>query len=285
MDSATSEAAGSLQDYARAELCQRLEFFTLQPECVLDLGAASRQDTLELARRFPRARTIALDLRSHKFTAAPRWSWWRRRRYERVCANADALPLADGCCDLIFSNLTLPCCERPHELLAQLRRLLRPGGLLLFSSFAPDTLQELRAAWASVDTGPHVSEFAALPLLGESLVRSGFIEPVIDVERQRRHYPSLQAVKRELRHIGAQKGAPGRPNGLGGRARTVAMCAAYDRAREAKGLPVTWELLFGAAFAGSERPQPATGGVEHLISLDRVRRRGRSSGSAAQIEP
>src|SRR5581483_7021910 len=102
-------------------------------------------------------------------------------------------------------------------------RVLRPGGLLLFSSFAPGTLQELRSAWAEVDARVHVNEFADLPQVAEALLRSGFIEPVIDVERLGRHYPDLKALKHELKQMEARP-APGiRPSGLGGRKRVQAL--------------------------------------------------------------
>lgn len=271
------DAAAWLAQHAGAELLQRLEFFSLEPRCLLDLGAGSCRSTLELARRFRGARALAVDLAAQMLARAPRSLW--RRRFERVCADAYALPLTAGCCDLIFSNLMLPWCAALDELLLELRRVLRPGGLLLFSSLAPGSLQELRGAWASVDAGPHVHEFPDLPQLAAALVRSGFIEPVIDVERQRRHYPSVQALKRELKQIGAQNAGSMRRRGLGGKQRAAAMLAAYERGREAAGLPVTWELLYGAAFAAVEDGKRGTQAEGQVIPLDRVRRRLHARGA------
>jgi len=265
---------------ARSELMLRLQFFALEPERVLDLGAGRCEGTLELARRFPRAGIIAIDHRPQALARASH-SLWRRSRYQRVCAEGGSLPLADAGCDLICSNLPLPGHERLDTLFAEWRRVLRPGGLLLFSGFAPDTLQELRSAWASVDAQPHVEEFADLPQVAEALMHAGFIEPVIDVERYRRHYLDLRALQQELRQMGPRHAQRARPSGLGGRARTLAMGAAYERMREAAGLPVTWELLFAAAFAGSPSGQTAARGAarsgEQVIPLERVRgRRHRS---------
>jgi malonyl-CoA O-methyltransferase len=261
----------SVSAAAREELLQRLQFFSLEPECVLDIGAGTCQGTLELARRFRRARTVAIDRAPQRLAQAPRSLW--RRRFEQVCADAFALPLSSACCDLIFSNLLLQGGERLDALFTELRRVLRPGGLLLFSSFAPGTLQELRSAWAGVDAEPHVNEFADLPQVAEALVRSGFIEPVIDVERLRHHYPSLQALKRELKQIGVRSEPRARPRGLGGRKAIEALCRAYESVRETAGLPATWELLYGAAFAGSVSVKEAAGADGHVISIDRLRRR------------
>jgi malonyl-CoA O-methyltransferase len=266
---------------AREELLHRLQFFQLEPQCVLDLGAGGCQGTLELARRFRAARVIALDLSPQMLAQAPRSLF--RRRFARVCADAYALPLADGCCNLIFSSLMLQWRERLQELFAELRRVLRPGGLLLFSSFAPGTLQELRSAWASADAEPqaHLHEFADLREVAEALVRSGFVEPVIDVEAARSHYPSVQALKRALRQEGVLTAAGARARGLGGRERTAAMLAAYERVREAAGLPVSWQLLYCAAFAGIEARPAAAAADAHVIPLDRVRRRLHTRGARA----
>ena len=227
------EAAARLQQQARSELLQRLQFFELRPRCVLDLGAGTCQGTLELARRFRRARTIAVDLSHQMLARAPRTRWWWRR-FERVCADAGALPLADASCDLIFSNLMLQACERLDALFVELRRVLRPGGLLLFSSFAPGTPPELRSAWARLDPGPLLEQLPDLPQVAEVLMRSGFIEPVIDVER----------------------------------------------AREAAGLAIRPELLYGAAFASGEGPAVARADSQ-AIPLDQVRRRLHARGTPA----
>jgi malonyl-CoA O-methyltransferase len=243
------DAAAMLQRQTRAELLQRLEFFNLEPRCVLDLGAGTCRSTLELARRYPRALVIAADIADRMLAQAPRQRW-RRMRFERVCADAYGLPLAARSADLIYCNLMLQWCDRLPDALTELARVLRPGGLLLFSSFASGTLEELRSAWAGIDARPHVHEFPNLTEVAEALMRAGFVDPVIDVERQKRHYPTVPALMRELKQIGAQNAARDRARGLGGRARFAAVCRTYEQLREPAGIPATWELLYGAAFAG-----------------------------------
>ena len=274
-------AAASVQQQTRSELLQRLQFFALEPKCVLDLGAGTCQGTLELARRFRHARIIALDLAPQLLAQATR-SLWHRRRYDRVGADAYALPFADAGCDLVFSNLMLPWCEGLDPLFAELRRVLRPGGLLLFSSFAPGTLQELRDAWASVDAGRHVNEFPDLPQIAAALTRSGFVEPVIDVERHCQHFASLRALQRELRQLGARRADRARSRGLGGRAEMERVRAAYERVRTPAGLPVTWELLYGAAFATAAGDRSVAGTArsgEQVVPLDRIGHPGRVRGA------
>jgi malonyl-CoA O-methyltransferase len=265
------DAAAAIQRQARAELLQRLEFFNLEPRCVLDLGAGTCHSTLELAGRYPRSLVIAADIADRMLAQAPRHRW-RRMRFGRVCADAYALPFAAHSVDLIYCNLMLQWCDRLHQAFTELARVLRPGGLLLFSSFATATLEELRGAWAGVDQRPHVHEFASLTEVAEALTRSGFVEPVIDVERQTRHYATVPALMRELKQIGAQNAARGRARGLGGRALFAAVCAAYEPRREPAGIPATWELLFGAAFAG-DRAHERRASADYTVPIASVGRR------------
>jgi malonyl-CoA O-methyltransferase len=262
------DAAAWLQRYAAAELLERLQFFGLQPQCLLDLGAGTCHAAALLARRYPGARVLAADLSPGMLRAARR-HWWRRQLYARVCADARALPLADHSVDLVYSNLMLQWCDRPEQTFGELARVLRPGGLLVFSSLGPQALSELRAAWGAADTAPHVTEFPDMAQLGAALGQAGFLEPVLDVESRRHHYADVSALARELRSLGAHNAASARARGLTGRGRWRAMTTAYEQWRTPQGLPATFELLFGAAFNGGG--MRARG--EHTVPLTAVRRR------------
>jgi malonyl-CoA O-methyltransferase len=280
------EAAAWLQRLARAELIERLQYFSLQPQTVLDAGAGTCQAAGELARRYPRARVLALDLAAGMLAAAPHRRW-PRRPIDRVCADAHALPLADRSVDLIYSSLMLQWSDRPDRLFVELARVLRPGGLLAFASFGPDSLCELRDAWRQADRGVHVSEFPDMPQLGAALMHAGFIEPVLDAEQHRRDYPDVEALMRELKRIGAHNAAAARARGLTGRARMRSMREAYERSRTASGLPATFQLLFGVAFRGSGdsgrgsgHDDGAAAGTlprgEYAVPVSQLRRKGRS---------
>jgi malonyl-CoA O-methyltransferase len=272
------DGAAQLQQQVRAELLERLAFFALQPQNILDLGAGTCQASVALRRRYARARVIALDIAPGMLSAAPR-AGWPRRRFERVCADGYALPLAARSVELIYSNLMLQWCDRPDLVFRELSRVLKPGGVFVFSSFGPDTLQELRLAWQSADHGVHVSEFPDMPQLGAALMGAGLIEPVMDVERHRLLYPDAHALMRELKRIGARNAASARARGLTGRARLQRMVAAYEQRRTAAGLPATFEVIFGAAFgaasdSGESRDDTSVPGeyAVPLASLGRTRR-------------
>jgi len=172
--------------------------------------------------------------------------FWRPIRC--VEADARALPFDDASFDLVFTNLMLQWLQPPDVCLREMRRVLKPGGLLLASSFGPQTLQELRGAWREADAGVHVNEFVDMHDLGSALHRAGFIEPVLDVDRHVRHYPDARALMRELKALGARNLHSSRARGLTGRRTFAAMNAAYESQRQMAGLPATWQVVYAVAW-------------------------------------
>jgi malonyl-CoA O-methyltransferase len=255
------DAAARLQQRVRAELLDRLQYFALTPRRVLDLGAGTCQGARQLQRRFRRAQVLAIDFAEGMLQRMPRARWpWRAARIERICADACALPLAEGSIELVFCNLMLQWCDRPERVFREIARVLRPGGLFLFASFGIETLHELRRAWAAADPGDtHVSQFVDMPQLAEALMHAGLAEPVMDLEQYRLYYPDALALMRELKQLGARNALRDRTRSLTGRARMQAMNGAYEAMRAPQGLPATYEVIYGAAF-GAQR---ATGERGH----------------------
>jgi malonyl-CoA O-methyltransferase len=268
------DAAARLQREVRTELLGRLDYFRLAPAVVLDLGAGTGAATAELAHRFRSARVIALDIAPGMLRAARRRQWpWRR--FGRVCADAHALPLRSGSVDLVFSSLMLQWSDRPDSVFAECARVLKPGGLLLFSTFGPDTLEELRAAWATVDSTPRVSVFPGMPELSAALQHARLAEPVLDAERLVRHYPEVRALLQELKAIGARNAAAARTRGLTGPRCLARMIASYEQRRDVRGIPATWEIIHGAAFSAGRGGESDMGGEVHVpLSSLKVRARG-----------
>jgi malonyl-CoA O-methyltransferase len=157
--------------------------------------------------------------------------------------------------------------------LAEARRVLKPGGLFAFSTFGPDTLKELRAAWAAADGYSHVNRFLDLHDVGDALVRAGFAEPVLDVERVELTYSNSFALLRDLKAIGSQNATRGRPRGLMGRSRMDKMCAAYEAFRRGELLPASFEVLYATAWGSSDEPVAAVIDGEARIPVSSVRRR------------
>ena len=272
--SAGYEAAAALQARVAAELLERLELFRFAPSVVLDLGSGTGRVTRELKRRYPRACVIALDLAPGMLREARRHQrpW---RRFARVCGDALRLPLRDGSVDLIFSNLMLQWCEPLPAALAEVRRVLKASGFFAFSTFGPDTLYELRSAWAQADGYNHVNHFSDMHEVGNALVQAGLMEPVLDVDRIEADYPDVLALMRDLKAIGAHNVTAGRSRALAGRARLARVQQAYESFRRAHRLPATYEVVYGASWGAAGRPAAAAlGGVARIApgSIRRVLR-------------
>ncbi len=251
------EAAAALQHAVEARLLESLDYLDQRtPQVVLDLGSGPGSAAAAMQRRWPKARVLALDLALPMLREARARAGWRplRRDVQRVCADARALPLAGDCVDVLFSNLCLQWVEDLPAVLAGFRRVLKPGGLLLISTFGPDTLQELRSAFVEAEEGtqtaPHVSPFAGIAQIGDALMGAGFRDPVVDRETTVTSYPDLSTLMRGLRAIGATNALQARRQTLTGKARFARAAAAYRAQSGVAGtLPATWETITAMAWA------------------------------------
>ncbi|HVI59455.1 MAG TPA: malonyl-ACP O-methyltransferase BioC [Luteimonas sp.] len=253
--SAGYDAAAALQHEVESRLLESLDYLEDRaPDTVLDVGCGPGHAAAAMRRRWPRARVLALDLAMPMLRQARTRSGWNplQKPVDRINADARALPLADGSVDVLFCNLCLQWVEDLAATFAGFRRVLRPDGLLLCSTFGPDTLQELRTAFAVADSAPHVSPFASIAQFGDALVHAGFRDPVLDRDVFVHGYDDLPALMRELRAIGATNALATRRHTLTGKSRFAAAAAAYEAERRNGRLPATWEVIYAHAWA----PQP-----------------------------
>ena len=161
-----------------------------------------------------------------------------------------------------FSNLCLQWVNDLPATLAEFRRVLKPDGLLLFSTFGPDTLLELREAyWQAGEKNPPLSPFAAIQQIGDAMIAAGFKNPVLDRELYQLTYSDVRSLMKELKAIGANDARPQRSRGLSGKTRLQNMTAAYEKLRVNNVLPSTWEVVtvmaWGPAPGVSRREQGA----------------------------
>jgi malonyl-CoA O-methyltransferase len=275
--SASYDAAAALQERVRNELLLRLDELEQTPQAILDLGCGTGHSTRALKRRHPKALSVAVDIAPGMLAQARRQARWPRR-FERVRADAYALPFRDGSFDLVFSSLMLQWCDDLDAVFAEIARVLKPGGLLLFSTFGPGTLAELREAWGqSGDSDNHVNHFFDPQALGSALMHAGLSEPVLDVDRIVMRYPDARALMRELKAIGAHNVTIGRPRGLTGRKRLAAMTQAYETLRGEGGLPATYEVIHAICWGGERREHTfADFPRESFIAPGAIRRRGKT---------
>jgi malonyl-CoA O-methyltransferase len=191
-----------------------------------------------------------------------------------LCAEPEALTLADTRFDLIFSNLALPWTLDLDRTLAEFRRLLKPGGALLFSTLGPDTLLELRRSWAAAGDGcNHVNAFLDMHDIGDALLRARLAEPVMDVERLTLTYREVDSLAHDLGRLGVRNVTLGRPAGLTGKGRWRAMRDAYEQYRRPDGLlPVSCEVVYGHAWGPLPNQARSRNEGPAVFPLSRLRR-------------
>ena len=148
-----------------------------------------------------------------------------------LVADAERLPLATASAALVVSNLALQWCLDPARALAEMARILKPGGHLLLSTFTAGTLEELRRAWAAVDDYTHVNAFQTPAALEAAVAAAGFRRWRVWGETRRLTYPDLPALLRSLKGIGAHNVTHGRPRHLLGKGVWRRLEAAYPRYR------------------------------------------------------
>ena len=259
-----------LQREVQRRLLERLDWIRLRPGRVIDLGCGPGGALKPLARRYRRARVTGVDLSPAMAARAREQRLWLRRPWV-LCADMERLPLADASFDLAVSAAALQWVNDLDRAFAEVRRVLAPGGLWLFATFGPDTLRELRAAFAAVDgsAAAHVNAFIDMHDVGDALVRAGFADPVMDQERIIVTYPDLSALLRDLRGVGVRNALSGRSRGLFGPRRLREVAEAYASQHGQQGrLPASWEVVYGHAWVPDAPPPSRTPGT--LIPIRRA---------------
>ena len=264
----TYDEAAVLQNEIGDRLMERLDYIRLQPRRILDLGAGTGVFTSALMKRYRKADVVALDIAKPMLHCVKQRAGWLRKP-GCVCADSESLPFNDDSFDFIFSNLMLQWCTDLEATFVELRRVLSPGGLLMFTTFGPDTLMELRASWEAVDGYTHVNSFIDLHDVGDSLLHTKWAEPVMDSERITVTYRELRGLMQDLKHIGAHNVTSGRPRGLTGKRHLQQLVEAYEPFREDGVLPASYEVVYGHAWSPLNKHSAAGSNEVPLTDLDR----------------
>jgi len=236
------DSVAHLQHEVGEQLLTRLDKLQEVPATILDLGCGTGYFYPALQERYPKAQYIGLDLASGMVDYA------RNRSADDsawLVADAEALPLTSESVDLVFSSLAVQWCARPEHLFAELARVLRPGGCCVFTSLGPDTLCELRAAWAAVDSHQHVNTFLPMAALAAAARRIPGIAVKLERQALRMAYARVRDLLDELKALGAHNMNRSRQPGLTSRRALQGMLQAYEAWRTDGVLPATYEVIFG----------------------------------------
>lgn len=278
---AAGAAAAFLDREIEKRMAERLEYIRHEPQRILDGGIGSGASLAPLRARFPKAALVGLDVSLERIRAVRPLALTERARQffsgrtvRAVCGDLNLLPFAGGTFDLVWSNLALPFAADTLEAFREWHRVLRVGGLLMFSTYGPDTLKELREAFAAADAHLHVHGFIDMHDLGDMLVATGFAEPVMDMELLTLTYTDVGALASDLRRSGQINAIATRSRGLMTPRARDRMLTAYERFRRQDRLPATVEVIYGHAWKPA--PQRAPDG-RAILKFDRP---GKRRGSA-----
>ncbi|WXT99540.1 MAG: Malonyl-[acyl-carrier protein] O-methyltransferase [Catillopecten margaritatus gill symbiont] len=234
-----------LQKEIARRLDTKLEVISSNAKVILDLGAGTGLLSQNLLNRFENSQLICLDFAQESLKNNP--------ATHKLCADANHLPLADNSVDIVISNLMMQWCPNLKHLFAECHRVLKNDGLILFSTFGPDTLKELKKSWSVVDDTPHVNTFIDMHDIGDQLLQNGFQSPVMEMETLTLTYETAIDLLKDLKAIGAQT-VDTRSKSLTGKDKFQSMIKMYESYRTNGKLPATYEVVYGHAWKRINAP-------------------------------
>lgn len=262
----TYDRAAVLQREICSRALERLDLVNIAPAVILDAGSGTGFAKQALARRYPRATVVEFDIATAMLRAArarlPHWrKWIGRRRALFICGDNEHMPVRAGTVGMLWSNLAFQWANDLPRVFSECQRVLQPGGILIFTTLGPDTLKELRRAFAGDAGGVHVHRFYDMHDIGDMLIQAGFADPVMDMEHLTLTYDDVDTLMRELKALGAHNVAIGRSRGLTGRRTLEELRRRYEELRRGGRLPATFEVVYGHAW----KPEPRQGPSGHPV--------------------
>ena len=265
------DKAAILQNEIGSRLIDRLQLFRLKPQRILDIGCGTGYLTQKLSGLYPKATIYGVDIAEGMINYAKHYHPLPSQNCY-LCCDAEHLPFPDNSFDFIFSNCSLQWLSDLPQIFSHLQRLLNPGGLLLFTTLGPNTLQELRNSFAQLDDYTHVNDFEDMHNLGDALLSANFHDPVMDMEMLTLQYDTVQRLMADLKQTGAHNLNSNRPKHLMSKQYLQKLVHAYEQYRAVDNyLPASFEVLYGHAFGPETQPQYTDETGQTFISIDDIK--------------
>jgi malonyl-CoA O-methyltransferase len=227
-------------------LIERLTFINLIPRRVIDIGSGVGLSTKSLFEIYPKAEFFMVDHSSESLNSNILYD----KNILPVCADFKNIPFENSTFDFVFSSSALHWEIDIQNSFKEIYRILKPGGLFLFSTYGPDTLIELRSAWAQIDNQKHVNDFYDMHDIGDLMQNLNFMDSVLDVEKIVIQYDEVSQLQKDLKNIGSKvfyddtEKIP-----LYSSQKMSAMYQEYEKFRSKLGhLPATYEVIYGSAW-------------------------------------
>ena len=237
-------------------LLERLTLMKATPEIILDIGAGTGFLTRQCQQKFPKSHIFGLDFAKGMIQYANSkqpWQPWKNKPVY-IGGDAECLPFKNNSVDLIFSNFTFQWCENITQVFNECKRVLKPNGMLFFSTLGPSTLIELRQSWQRADSiSSHVNEFTDMHDIGDALLSSNFLAPIMDMEILTVQYQNVQQILKDLKATGAHNMNEGRHKGFMPKSHFKKMLEAYEEFKQGNQYPCTFEIIYGHAC---QQPMP-----------------------------
>ena len=261
------DCADFVHQHTREGLLGRLDGVVVDATVVVDLGAATGAALRPLKKRFRGASVIAVDLARNMLERCKRRGTWISKPL-LVQADAAQMPFADHSIDVVFSNMLLPWMADPARLGEEAARVLRSGGLFAFATLGPDSLANFAEAWADVDDFDHVPAFPDMHDLGDTMLRAGLRDPVLDVDRLVVTYEDTGALFRDLTAVGARNCFRNRRRSLTGSDMFANFRSRLEAARVDGRIRLEFELVYGHCWgSGGSKAKAEVHIAPHAIPI------------------
>lgn len=250
-------------------LFERLNYLKISPRRILDLGCGTGTFSRELARAYPKAQIIGLDLAYPMLMQSVKKQSWLRK-WPLIQADMAQLPFANGFFDLVFANQVIHWASSQSLVFRELNRVMNVNACLMFTTLGPDTFKELKGAWSESNAYAHVNEFRDMHDLGDDLLKEHFLDPVMDMELLSVHYESAIKLVKALHAQGVKNVNSERNKGLTGKTAWQRFEKNYANfVTQAGKYPLTYEVVYGHAWKGEQRNLER--GTETLIPVSKIR--------------